>query len=230
MRDEIANMVYPVMSYALNLHERVKNGVALDFESQQATLKGLLGNEAAAKQIAEFGGEGGLDRSIYRAPGASSRITTEQFLGTRYALACWLDELFIVDSPWDQQWNEKKLEVALYGSAERAWLFWEQARKAEGRPEGDALEVFFLCVVLGFRGELRGEPDKLQSWAKSSLTQISKRQKRQPPKLPEKGEPTTNVPPLRGREGMQRMMLIAGIEFLLFIPFLAFLIFRQLLN
>jgi type VI secretion system protein ImpK len=229
MRDEIANMVYPVMTYALNLHERVKNGSTIDFEGQQATLKGLLGNEAAAKQIAEFGGEGSLERSMFRAPG-SSRVTTEQFLGTRYALACWIDELFIVDSPWDQQWNEKKLEVALYGSAERAWLFWEQARKAESRPEGDALEVFFLCVMLGFRGELRGEPDKLQSWAKSSLTQISKRQKRQPPKLPEKGEPTTNVPPLRGREGMQRMLLIAGVEFLLFVPVLAFLVFWHLLG
>jgi type VI protein secretion system component VasF len=84
--------------------------------------------------------------------------------------------------------------------------------------------------MLGFRGELRGEPDKLQSWAKSSLTQISKRQKRQPPKLPEKGEPTTNVPPLRGREGMQRMLLIAGVEFLLFVPVLAFLVFWHLLG
>ena len=162
MRDEIANMVYPVMSYALNLHERVKNGVALDFESQQATLKACLATRpqpsrspSSAAKAAWIG-----PCTLPGGSGHGSRTTTEQFLGIRYALACWLDELFIVDSPWDQQWNEKKLEVALYGSAERAWLFWEQARKAEGRPEGDALEVFFLCVVLGFRGELRGEPDE----------------------------------------------------------------------
>jgi type VI secretion system protein ImpK len=229
MREEIANMVYPVMREALNLHQRVKSGAQLDFENEQAKLRGLLGTEAAAKQIAEFGGEGSLVQSMYR-PSGSTRATTDQFLGTRYALACWIDEMFIVDSPWDQQWNEKKLEVALYGSAERAWLFWEQARKAESRPEGDALEVFFLCVMLGFRGELRGEPDKLQSWAKQSHTQITRRQKRQPPRLPEKGEPGTHVPPLRGREAMQRMLLIAGVEFLLFIPILAFLVFWHLLG
>ena len=42
----------------------------------------------------------------------------------------WLDELFILYSSWESAWNERKLEGSLYGSNDRAWRFWEQARIA----------------------------------------------------------------------------------------------------
>ena len=35
------------------------------------------------------------------------------FLGVRYALACWLDDIFILDSVWREQWNANKMEYAL---------------------------------------------------------------------------------------------------------------------
>ena len=66
-------------------------------------------------------------------------------------MVCWLDELFLVDSAWDARWNESKLELALYGTNDRAWHFWEQARLADTRPGTEALSAFFLCVMLGFR-------------------------------------------------------------------------------
>ena len=73
-----------------------------------------------------------------------------RFLGVRYGLTCWLDELFILYSPWERLWNERKLEASLYGTNDRAWRFWEQARLAESRAGSSALEVFYLCVILGF--------------------------------------------------------------------------------
>jgi type VI secretion system protein ImpK len=79
----------------------------------------------------------------------------DEYLGIRYALVCWLDELFIIDSPWQSDWAAKALEPALYHTRSRASTFWEQASKASARSDRAALEVYTLCVLLGFRGELR---------------------------------------------------------------------------
>ena len=51
-------------------------------------------------------------------------VTTE--LDIRYAMVCWIDELFILNSVWGTQWNEQKLEVDLFGTNDRAWKFWEK--------------------------------------------------------------------------------------------------------
>jgi type VI secretion system protein ImpK len=61
-------------------------------------------------------------------------------------------------------------------------MFWEQARLAEGRPHIDALEAYYLCVMLGFRGQYLGKPQDLQQWRQrvqarlvAELTRLKKR-------------------------------------------------------
>src|SRR5439155_11845235 len=122
-----------------------------DFATAQNELQGLLQSASQAQRWADFGGDRTSGDSIVR----------DQFLGIRYALVCWLDEIFILDSPWKDQWSERSLEIDLYNSRERAWKFWEQADNASARPTTDALEVFFLCVMLGFRGNKVDSPDDL---------------------------------------------------------------------
>src|SRR5689334_6579748 len=126
MQAALANVVHPVVGRGLGLFGRLQRGESPNLEDEQAALLGLL----AAEGVPDFG----PDRD-----GA--------FLGVRYALACWLDELFILDSPWAGQWNENKMEARLYGSNDRAYRFWEQAQYAAARPTTDALEVFFICVL-----------------------------------------------------------------------------------
>jgi len=222
VKDDIGNLVHPVFTYALRLKERLAQGEPADLETEQATLKGLLLSEHEARRYGDFGGD--------RAPDASSAGQTLQgrrgadgFLGIRFALTCWLDEIFILDSPWEAQWENHLLERALYGSRDRAWLFWEQARKAEARPGGDALEVFYLCVMLGFRGEYRHEPDKLQAWVEATKTRLAKMQPQEMPH-PAELEPPVNVPPLRWRGKLDRMVLVAAVMVLCVIPFVSFLV------
>jgi hypothetical protein len=76
---------------------------------------------------------------------------------------------------------------------------------------------------------MRDQLANLQTWVKTTQTQISKRTKRQPPNIPDKGDPPTNVPPLRTREQLQRLVIVAGAVLLLFIPVLVFVIFKRLL-
>jgi type VI secretion system protein ImpK len=231
MREEYANVVYPVIDYGLHLKEEVEKGNnQLDLENEQAALMGLLGNEASARRLADFGGDGSsLEASL---TGSTLRGVSDPgrrgdgFLGIRYILACWLDEI-MTDSPWGGDWREKTLEQALYKTRERAWKFWEQSRKAEARPGSDALEVIFLCVMLGFRGDLIDDPDRLRSWVTNVQTRIAQSQGREWA-APDGHEPVTNVPPLRGRERLHKMIVAWACAVLVAILFAAFVTVIQL--
>ncbi len=230
MRDELADIVYPVFAYGLNLKERLARGDnTLDLDTEQANLKRLLRSDSEARRWPEYGGEPGTATltSARMTDGTSSQLRpVSSFYGIRYALACWLDELFILDSPWGSEWNEKKLETQLYGIIERAWKFWEQAKFAEAKGN-DAVEAYFLCVMLGFRGELRDSPQRLEQWFNSMLSRIVKAQ-RQKWVEPQRRDPVTNVPPRHGRERLQQMIMVAAGSLLVLIPVVVFLIVRKL--
>jgi type VI secretion system protein ImpK len=222
MRQEMVNLVYPILDTAVRLKERLDRRETPDLDEEQTGLKRLLLTDAEAKQWAEYGGDdsgagagaGGADEA-----GRHDQV----FLGVRYALVCWLDELFILESPWRAAWNERKLEVDLYGTNDRAWRFWEQAKVAEARHAADALEVFFLCVMLGFRGERRDQRDQLRAWvtaAKARAAQI----RAQEWAYALEATPPTHVPALRAQDGFQRMVLTAGALLLGLIPVVAFVL------
>lgn len=223
MQQELADLVMPVIEYGLQLRERLAAGEDLSLAGEQAVLKGLLLSDAEARRWLDFGGEAAAET----ASGDSTAAGSQRFLGVRYALVCWLDECFILDSPWERAWNEHKLEAALYGANDRAWRFWEQARLAEARPGADALEVFFWCVMLGFRGSLREEPRRLEEWIDATRGRITK-SLAQPWSAPPELEPPINVPPLHGRDRLRRMVFTAAAVLLLLIPILAFLLVARL--
>jgi type VI secretion system protein ImpK len=209
MQETLASLVYPVFDYGIRLKERLEHNEQLDFDRERATLKGFLTNPDALR-VPEFGGDADT-RSL-----VVSRRGTDTFLGARYALVSWLDDVFILDSPWSRLWNERKLETELYGTNIRAELFWDQARRAESRATPDALEAYYLCVMLGFRGELADQPDKVEAWSAAALGRIARAQAQEWPMPPEL-EPPVHVPPLHGRERTQKMVLIGGAFVLLLI-------------
>lgn len=231
MQEELASLVYPILSYGLQLKERLDAGEQLSLSEQQSILKGMLLTETEARRWVDFGGEG-LNSSLGMQSFSLTAPTPEgprggRYLGIRYALACWLDELFILDSPWSSDWNETKLEAALYGTNDRAWKFWEQAQQAEKRPTRDALEAFFLCAMLGFRGEYLEDATKLDNWIAAARAHISRGMAADWPYPPEL-EPPTNVPPRRGRDRLRTMVLRGGMVLVLLIPFLVAFLIQQL--
>ncbi len=195
MRQEIADIVYPVLNRGLRLKERLRRGERLNREAEQITLKGLLQSENVAMQKKAYGGDG---------------IT---FLGIRYALVCWLDEIFIFDQhgegEWGRDWADHLLEEGMYASRSAADRFWEQAEVAERSGEIDALEAFYLCVMLGFRGKHRDDVAALNRWCNSVEDQFNQ-YNQDWPGPPDLGLPP-NVPPLTGRERLGRMMLVVGL-------------------
>lgn len=229
MEQSLADLVYPVLSQGISVKARVSSGQPVELISTQAMFMELLKVNDAAFGGPDFRGDTQRSGSL-SLPAMRSRDTSllpEQFLGIRYALVCWLDELFTDETAWGRKWNESKLEVELYGSNDRAWKFWSQARLAQARPASDCLEVFYLCCMLGFRGDLREQPAELQRWvaaARHRLGQVS--EMRWP--LATEIEPETAVPPLRGRLQLRRFIAVACVVLLLAIPTLSFLAVHHL--
>ncbi len=209
MRKETAELAFPILRHGLRLKERLRRGDKCSLHAEQAELKRLF--RASDKAVAAEAVDG--------------------FLGIRYPLACWLDEIFIVDSdsPWKSEWREKTVEFALFNKRDRAYLFWEQARQAEARGDTDALEVFYLCVMLGFRGDLRDKINDLLDWREAVEERIVQgRAEEWPDKPPELPLPETNVPPLRARDRLRWMLLSGAVLLGLVIVAMVFLAVKNL--
>src|SRR5436309_10046794 len=98
MQEDLANLVHPILHYGLDLKQRLERGEAPSLDLEQAALKNLLGTELEAAQFPEYGGDS--NQSFGAAiEGRGMPAVPNTFLGARYALTCWLDELFIVHSP-----------------------------------------------------------------------------------------------------------------------------------
>src|SRR5262245_58291000 len=153
MNERVIRRVHEVLGSGLELLERLERGESPRLEVEHSKLLNLLlaGGELDYDPI--YNGE--LATAAGRA--TLTQGVADRFFGVRYALACWLDEVMLRDSPdwWQRRWEADTMEVRLYvGSNLRGVRFWEQARKAEGpRGSPEALEAYLWWVMLGIRGE-----------------------------------------------------------------------------
>ncbi|MCO8121103.1 DotU family type IV/VI secretion system protein [Stieleria sp. TO1_6] len=127
----------------------------------------------------------------------------------KYALAAWVDDL-LIEAAWDGSswWEQNRLEFQLFRTADAFQKFYVQSQKAMELPQKDALEVFYVCIVLGFRG-LYGDPEatahadhfglpaSLDEWARRTGMAIQLGQGRPP--ILEQGRPGPGAPPLEGK-------------------------------
>jgi type VI secretion system protein ImpK len=216
MPEELANLVYPFLTYGLRLKERLASRELPDLPATQRALQGLLFPASPAAHSADFAGD-------QPGPAGFAAVAgTERFLGIRYALTCWIDEIMVADTPWTDKWNENKLEPALYTSGERFWRFWAQAERAAREGRTDALEAFLLCAMLGFRGEYKDRPEELRTKLREFQTQIGQMGDWPPGHV--YGQAPTNVPPLAGERRKQRMLALAVTCLFLVVFVAAFLI------
>jgi len=198
MTPEFIELVHPVISSALDLKDRLDRGESPNLEVEQRQLIERLRSNGEVRHLTDYTGDGNV------------------FLGARYALACWIDELFIVHSPWADLWKERPFEVALFGSRERAAKFWDQADLVLRRPNTpriptppgpDAMETYFLCIVLGFRGRHLENPGKVREYVAEMRPQVTRTT---PWPSPRDMGVKTNVEPLLGLSTLRRVVAIYG--------------------
>jgi type VI secretion system protein ImpK len=217
VRDDVTTQVYDILLHGLKLRDRIGAGDRPHLGTEQAKLKGMLGS---ASMPPPWGADGAESVS---AAGQPSR----EFLGIRYALTCWLDEV-LIESGW-REWDENKLEAALYRTNIRYKNFWDQARLTEAVPSAaEAQEVYLLCVLLGFRGEMGEQPEKLREWVRATQSRVTRGLGKELAALPERS-PVTDVPPLVGVEkyrAMTQRLVTGALVAVLVGAFLVVALFR----
>jgi len=176
MSPEFAAAFDPVILEVLSLVERARTGTAGRPVEEHARIRGVLDQGAALM------------------PGTRSR----DWELASYALVALLDELLIVDIPWKGQawWENNALEVEIHRTRNRATEFYSRAEEAVGLASRDALEVFIMAVVLGFRGIFRDQQPALRQWLRTQENMVRVGEARAP--LPDTAAELSGAPPLSG--------------------------------
>jgi len=128
----------------------------------------------------------------------------------KYALVSWIDEM-LIDAFWDgrEWWSNNILEIELFNSRQCHEQFFLKAQQASALAGRDALEVFYVCVILGFRGLYHDAessamvakslnlPSELAQWARQTALSIRLGQGRETLAAP--GGEIRGAPPVRSR-------------------------------
>lgn len=108
------------------------------------------GSQPSAEQTQRL-----LNDQFRRAERQLSRTHGEAWDLAKFALTSWIDETMTGMASWDGQkwWMTNSLTWQHYKSAEYHTDFFVRARDAAEMPDvDDALETYYVCVMLGFRG------------------------------------------------------------------------------
>lgn len=91
-----------------------------------------------------------LERFAATASGKSDRQSQEYELARR-ALIYWVDEVLTLA---DSTWKEMTLEFDYFNEQNRAWRFYTFGETAAQTGSSDVIETWYLCLVLGFEGDI----------------------------------------------------------------------------
>lgn len=224
MNENIAAIVHPVIQYGLSLRARLPQLDSIDFEFEQARLQNLLLSEEESQVLAGYGKD--TQEIVQDGSLGDTRRLKSNFLGVRYALVCWLDEIFTSHPQSRSFWTDHKLEARLYGTNDRAWKFWEQAKLAQIMQNSSAFEVFYLCVNLGFRGDRLQQADELRSWLNQAKLRLGHVEELTFPFSTEQRR--QYVPKLDGESRFRTMTAVCWGALLFIVPLISFALIRRL--
>jgi len=167
MTDAFADVVAPVIQGVIDFQDGLLRGKHPTVEEQKRELIDLL------------------NRSEEKAGRTSPELARDFELAKR-ALVYWIDEILIT-STWShaQEWTNHILEFFFYRESSAAVRFYEKAIEAEKRDSTDPLETFFLCFVLGFRGDLASDLEEIRRWASRVHERVTEGTKHPEQYLPE---------------------------------------------
>ncbi len=161
MTPKFAQAIDPIFLHVLELLDRISRDERISPQDERLRIKALIDQSQA---IVGAGQEWDL---------------------AKYGIVSWIDEV-LLEAPWQgrEWWSNNVLEVELFNTRLCNEMFYVRAQEASTLSRRDALEVFYVCVVLGFRGLYRdsmmaamftqahGLPPDLESWAKQASLAI----------------------------------------------------------
>lgn len=198
MEPEFAVTVDPIFIAALRLESRIEEQENIIVADERATL------------IRKFED---ADRKFGK---------SEEWVLAKYALCAWIDERLIgsawKDSGW---WKDNCLEKKFFGTRDCKEEFFSKGIDAEKLANKNALEVFFIAVVLGFRGfygdsdlsyarrisSSQGLPDTLEEWCRRVAKALHLKQGR--PSIPGVIQIGGDPRPLKGKQTLMACTMLS---------------------
>lgn len=198
MRPEFSQAVDPIFQTTLNFVDRIEKGNRLIAADERATL-------------------------LRRIDEAEIRLgNTQEWKLAKYALCSWIDAV-LIDAPWQGKgwWKDNCLESKYFGRRDAHEDFFKQANAAAELGPKDALEVYYIAVVLGFRG-IYGDsdanyrsnvihssrlPDSIEAWCRSTARSLQLKQGRPP--IPERIQTGGSAKPLTGKTSLVTYSMIS---------------------
>lgn len=123
-------------------------------------------------------------------------FSSEQVDDAVFAIVAFLDEVVLsADWPNKQQWLTRPLQMELYDRSDAGERFFERLHQLQKNATANAsvIEVFFLCLTLGFKGRYRFvETASIGRMVSDSYESVSDRFPA-PPSLSPNGKPRTTV-------------------------------------
>jgi type VI secretion system protein ImpK len=185
MTPEFAKAVDPVFQYVIDLLERISADESVSAKDERVQIRTRLDQ---AEALLGHGPDWQL---------------------AKYALVTWIDEV-LIEAPWTngKWWKENTLEWEDFKSSDAYEGFYLKAKESSALKRKDALEVFYVCAVLGFRGLYRDPaqaatlveplelPPDLESWAKQTAMAIQLGRGR--PGISDASVPIEGAPPMDG--------------------------------
>lgn len=116
----------------------------------------------------------GLDKMVGR--GRAAGVPDGELAEAKYALVAFIDEQ-ILKSNWvgRNEWMAKPLQLELYGEYTAGENFFARLRTLLQGPPSLALESYYLCLALGFRGVhgAGGDPRTLEQITEATRAQLA---------------------------------------------------------
>lgn len=198
MTPQLARAIDPIFLYTIELLNRIGEGQQPSPQEERIRIRSLIDQASALLPAGE------------------------SWDLTRYALVSWIDDV-LVNSPWQGAtwWQDNVMEVELFNTRLCYQQFFTNAVRAATLPNRDALEVYYICGILGFRGfysdpqsapaiaQRQNLPPDFATWAKQASISIRLGQGRPEPAKP--GRELYGAPPLRNKSRVVWPCLAAGL-------------------
>jgi type VI secretion system protein ImpK len=185
MSPEFADAVDPIFLHVINAMEMVANHQRVDPTNLHTAVQVKL-------RQAEDKLQHGENHDVWQL--------------ARYALCAWIDDLMI-NTTWEGQkwWENHTLEFQFFNTKDAGTQFFQKAKQAQQLLRRDAIEVYYIAVVLGFRGlyalseskflaQQYDLPPTIEDWARRTAGLLQTRRQRTP--LSGIAMPVDGAPPL----------------------------------
>jgi type VI secretion system protein ImpK len=125
-------------------------------------------------------------------------IELDDIRTSQFGLAAFFDEAVSTGSfPQKEEWAANPLHLEMFGRADAGEEFFRKLADLRQRPQKNAevLEVYYLCLVLGYRGKYYFEPgESLRALVEDTKADLLRgREKRAPRTLSPHGMPRENI-------------------------------------